>query len=147
MPHLSSLSLSLSLSPPLPPSQDPQDRDWVILDSPPRDKPSDEAYTFEEQKVEVKFRVKDGLPDNSHKFVLRKGNEKYELERIGGEPDKKSEEPEFRLTPVDPNSTAATTRVSVHLDQKPVNVTIRRPDMSNATPIYDSRQIPDVKLG
>lgn len=126
--------------------KDPQDRDWIILDSPQRDEQAD-TTTFEEQKVEVKFRVKDGLPDNSHKFVLRKSDEKYELERVGGEPDKKTEEPEFQLTPVDPESTAATTRVSILLDQKPVNVTVRKPSMNNATPIYDSRQIPDVMLG
>ena len=96
--------------------------------------------------MQVKFRLKDGLPDSSHKFVIVKRNNKYEMERVGAKGENEPTEQTFNLTPVNPKSTTATTHVSIHLDPKPINVAPRGSVSRDSIPIYDSTKIPDVDL-
>lgn len=116
-----------------------------MLEAPPDINPQ-ESNNYEEQQVSVKFRLKDALPDTSHKFVIVKRNNKYEMAYVGGHEDTKQSDPIFRLKPVNTKSTAATTRVSIHLDSKPINVAPKSTHSNNAVPIYDSSEIPDVNL-
>ena len=116
-----------------------------MLDAPPDIEPQDKNMNnFEEQSVQVKFRLKDALPETSHKFVILKRDNKYEIERVGAkEDDQANADPAFHLHHINPKSTNATTHVSVQLDQKPIFVGKKR---THSVPIYDSTQIPDVKL-
>lgn len=121
-------------------------KNWYMLDAPPDTLPVKEG-NFEEQQVQVKFRLKEAIPNTSHKFVIVKRNNKYEMDYCGNQNDsQKNTDPTFCLKPVNPKSTSSTTRVSVRLDRKPVSVAPKGTPSANAVPIYDSSHIPDVKL-
>ena len=122
-----------------------------MLEAPPDIDPQDDksGKSYEEQQVQIKFRLKEAIPDTSQKFKIVKRNNKYEMEYVGGGGVggvSQTDDPEFKLKPVDTKSSSATTRVSIHLDSKPIYVAPKGSRSSNAVPIYDSSQIPDVNL-
>ncbi len=103
--------------------------------------------TSEEQLVQVKFRLKDGLPETQHKFVIVKKDNKYQMERIGANRDEVvSDNIQYNLTKLNPNSKTNMTHVSIQLDPKPINVAPKSSVAKGAIPIYDSSKIPDIDL-
>ena len=116
------------------------------MGEPPDIQPPKTSNNFEEQQVQVKFRLKEAIPNTSHKFVIVKRNNKYEMDYCGSRDNSTNTDHTLSLKPVNPKSTSSTTHVSVHLDNKPVSVAPEVTHFANDIPIYDSSDIPNVKL-
>ena len=104
--------------------------------------------TSEEQLVQVKFRLKDGLPETQHKFFIVKKDNKYQLERVGANKQEGSapDDISYNLTKLNPESVSNMTHVSIQLEPKPINVAPKSARAKGAVPIYDSTKIPDIDL-
>lgn len=122
--------------------QNPQkDQAWVLLERPPQNEYVD-AAKFEQQKVQVDFRIADGLPEDTHKYVIKRNHEgSFEI-LTSTSPD--AQERSYRLSVIDQESTAATTEVSLNID--PFGEGVRHSG-TDATPVFDSKRMPVVKLG
>ena len=103
--------------------------------------------TSEEQLVQVKFRLKDGLPNTQHKFIIVKKDNKYQMERVGAKQEELvADNLQYNLTKMNPNSIGNMTHISIQLEPKPINVAPRSSVAKGVVPIYDSTKIPDIDL-
>ena len=71
--------------------QDVHDREWMILSAPPVDDSPMLDSALEEKNVHVRVRVKDGLPETTHRFRLVQKDGKYQLEEIAVVEEKEEE--------------------------------------------------------
>ena len=118
-----------------------RDQTWVLLERPPTNENVDRAK-FEQQKVQVDFRVADGLPDVTHQYVIKRDHTgSFEI-LTPSSPDTK--ERTYRLSVVDQDSKAAMTAVSLNID--PSESTGGQQSGADATPMFDSERMPVVKL-
>ena len=118
-----------------------RDQTWVLLERPPTNENVDTAK-FEQQKVQVDFRVADGLPEDTHQYVIKRDHTgSFEL-LTSPSPD--NQERTYRLSVVDQDSTAAMTAVSLNID--PSESTGGQQSGADATPMFDSKRMPVVKL-
>ena len=118
-----------------------RDQTWVLLERPPTNENVDRAK-FEQQKVQVDFRVADGLPDDTHQYVIKRDHTgSFEI-LTPSSPD--TEERTYRLSVVDQDSKAAMTAVSLNID--PSESTGGQQSGADATPMFDSERMPVVKL-
>jgi len=118
-----------------------KDQAWVLLERPPQNEYVD-AAKFEQQKVQVDFRIADGLPEDTHKYVIKRNHEgSFEI-LTSTSPD--AQERSYRLSVIDQESTAATTEVSLNID--PFGEGVRHSG-TDAMPVFDSKRMPVVKLG
>ena len=114
---------------------------WVLLERPPTNENVD-TLKFEQQKVQVDFRVADGLPEDTHQYVIKRDHTgSFEL-LTSPSPD--NQERTYRLSVVDQYSTAAMTAVSLNID--PSESTGGQQSGADATPMFDSKRMPVVKL-
>lgn len=116
-----------------------------MLDAPP-DIDNKMGEAAEEQMVQVKFQLKDGLPETRHKYVIVKKDNKYQIEKIGAKEEVPLDDVSYNLKKINPNSKSNITHVSIKLQPKPVNVAPKSATRKGSIPIYDSTQIPDVDL-
>ena len=118
-----------------------RDQTWVLLERPPTNENVDRAK-FEQQKVQVDFRVADGLPDDTHQYVIKRDHTgSFEI-LTPSSPD--TEERTYHLSVVDQDSKAAMTAVSLNID--PSESTGGQQSGADATPMFDSERMPVVKL-
>ena len=118
-----------------------RDQTWVLLERPPTNENVDKAK-FEQQKVQVDFRVADGLPDDTHQYVIKRDHTgSFEI-LTPSSPN--TEERTYRLSVVDQDSKAAMTAVSLNID--PSESTGGQQSGADATPMFDSERMPVVKL-
>ena len=118
-----------------------RDQTWVLLERPPTNENVDRAK-FEQQKVQVDFRLADGLPDDTHQYVIKRDHTgSFEI-LTPSSPD--TEERTYRLSVVDQDSKAAMTAVSLNID--PSESTGGQQSGADATPMFDSERMPVVKL-
>ena len=118
-----------------------RDQTWVLLERPPTNENVDTAK-FEQQKVQVDFRVADGLPEDTHQYVIKRDHTgSFEL-LTSPSPD--NQERTYHLSVVDQDSTAAMTAVSLNID--PSESTGGQQPGADATPMFDSKRMPVVKL-
>ena len=118
-----------------------RDQTWVLLERPPTNENVDKAK-FEQQKVQVDFRVADGLPDDTHQYIIKRDHTSSFEILTPSSPD--TEERTYRLSVVDQDSKAAMTAVSLNID--PSESTGGQQSGADATPMFDSERMPVVKL-
>lgn len=112
---------------------------WLILDRPPQEDTVDPDQ-FEKQKVQVDFRVTEGLPEDQHKFVIRRSRDGFQMQNASLEPE---EERSYRLSVVDENSEAALTSVSLNI-RPAAGASLQQ--RGKATAIFDSERMPVVRV-
>ena len=95
---------------------------------------------FEKQKVQVDFRVTEGLPEDQHKFVIRRSRDGFQMQNASLEPE---EERSYRLSVVDENSEAALTSVSLNI-RPAAGASLQQ--RGKATAIFDSERMPVVRV-
>jgi hypothetical protein len=108
------------------------------LDEPPVDKDVDRSK-FEQQRVQVNFSVKDGVPEDQYKAVLRRSGGSMEM--IASESEK--DEMSYRLSVVDQNSQAIMTSVSLRVDPEEGAESGSHGD---SAVVFDSTNLPSVNL-
>lgn len=118
--------------------EDPQSQRWTQRDESPVESDVDSSK-FEQQRVQVNFSVKDGVPEDQYKAVLRRSGGSMEMMAYGDE----KAEPSYRLSVVDQNSQAVLTSVSLRVDPEEG---AELGSHGDSAVVFDSANLPSVKL-